>query len=78
MNVSSLHTLADIDYREAEEAFTHLLQHADLDQYVSDTPECLEPFEHVLGLALVEAFEDQPQLPTPISSFNGFSIELTD
>ena len=60
MNVSSCHTLANINYREAEEAFTHLLQQADLDQYVSNTPECLELFEHVLGLALVEAFEDQP------------------
>ena len=63
MNVSSCHTLADIDYREAEEAFTHLLQHADLDQYVSNTPECLELFEHVLGLALLEAYEDQPTSP---------------
>ncbi len=63
MNVSSCHTLADINYREAEEAFTHLLQQADLDQYVSNTPECLELFEHVLGLALVEAFEDQPTSP---------------
>jgi hypothetical protein len=60
MNVSSFHTHTDIDYREAEKAFTHLLQHADLDQYVSDRPECLEQFEHVLGLALLEAYEDQP------------------
>ena len=59
MNVSSFHTLADIDYREAEEAFTHLLQLDDLDRYVSDTPDCLEPFEHVLGLAMLEAYEDQ-------------------
>jgi hypothetical protein len=63
MNVSSFHTLADIDFHEAEEAFTHLLQHADLDQHVSNKPECLEPFEHVLGLALLEAFEDQPTSP---------------
>ena len=53
MNVSSFHTLTDIDYHLAEEAFTHLLQHDNLDQYVSNTPECLELFEHVLGLALL-------------------------
>jgi len=63
MNVSSFHTLADIDFREAEKAFTHLLQHDDLDQYVSDAPESLETFEHVLGLALLEAYEDQHTSP---------------
>ncbi len=63
MSVSSFHTLADIDYREAEEAFTHLLHLDDLDRHVSDTPECLEPFEHVLGLAMLEAYEDQTTSP---------------
>lgn len=63
MNVSSFPTLTAIDFREAEEAFTHLLHHADLDQYVSDAPENLELFEHVLGLALLEAYEDQPWSP---------------
>jgi heme oxygenase-like protein len=65
MNVSSFHTISDIDYREAEKSFTHLLQHADLDQYVSNTPECLEHFEHVLSLALLEAYEDQSPSPNP-------------
>ncbi|MEX2492786.1 MAG: iron-containing redox enzyme family protein [Nitrospirales bacterium] len=63
MNVSSFPTLTVIDFREAEEAFTHLLQHADLDHYVSDAPENLEIFERVLGLALLEAYEDQPWSP---------------
>ncbi len=63
MNVSSYHTLTDIDFREAEEAFTDLLQHDDLDQYVSDAPESLETFEHVLGLALLETYEDQHTSP---------------
>ena len=63
MNVSSFHTISDIDYREAEKAFTHLLQHDDVDQYVSNTPECLEKFEHVLSLALLEAYEDQSTSP---------------
>lgn len=56
----SSQALADIDYREAEEAFTHLLQHVDLDRYISDTPECVEPFEHVLGLGMLDAYEEQP------------------
>ncbi len=64
MNVSFFPTLADIDYRLAEEAFTHLLQHDDLDRYVSNTPECLELFEHVLGLALSEAYDDQSTSPS--------------
>jgi len=59
MNVSSSQTLTDLDYREAEEAFTHLLQHDDLDHYVSVTPKCLESFEHVLDQAMEEAYEDQ-------------------
>ncbi len=64
MNLSSLGTLADIDiFREGEESFTNLLQHADLDQYISDRPRCLESFEHVLGLAMVEAYEGQPTSP---------------
>jgi len=63
MNVSSFPTLTAIDFREAEEAFTHLLRHDDLDQYVSKAPEGLELFEHVLGLALLEAYEDH--FPSP-------------
>ena len=63
MNVSSFKTPADIDYREAEEAFMHLLQHDDLDRYVTDTPECLKPFEDALGLAMLEAYEDRPTSP---------------
>ncbi len=63
MNVSSYHTLTDIDFREAEEAFTDLLLHDDLDRYVSDAPECLELFEHVLGLAILEAYEEQATSP---------------
>ncbi len=56
MNMLSSQTIADIEYRDAEEAFTHLLQHDDLDLYISDTPECVEPFEHVLGLAMLDAY----------------------
>ncbi|NKB80902.1 MAG: iron-containing redox enzyme family protein [Nitrospirales bacterium] len=63
MSLSSFHTITDIDYRKAEEVLTHLLQHDDLDRYVSDTPECLEPFESVLGVAILEAYEDQPTSP---------------
>ncbi len=63
MNVLSSQTLADIDYREAEEAFTHLLQHDDLDRYISDTPECVEPFEHVLGLAMLDAYGEDTDSP---------------
>ena len=63
MNVSSLPILTAIDFREAEESFTHLLQHDDLDQYVSNAPEGLETFEHVLGLALLEAYETQSPSP---------------
>lgn len=63
MNVSSFHTHADIDCREAEDTFTHLLQHDHLDQYVSDTPECLKLFEHVLSLSILEAYEDQSTSP---------------
>ena len=63
MNVSSVSTLTDIDFHEAEEAFTHLLQHTGLDQYVSEVPESLELFEHVLRLALLEAYEDQSSSP---------------
>jgi hypothetical protein len=71
MNTSSFQTLSNIDYLEAQEAFTRLLQQDDLDQYVSAKPQCLEPFEQVLRQALFEAYEDQP-------SFNRFSIASTD
>ena len=60
MSLLSSHTLAEIDYREAEEACSRLLQHDDLDRYVSETPGCVEPFEHVLGLAMLEAYGEQP------------------
>ena len=63
MNVSSSHTLAEIDFCESEEAFTCLLQHDDLDRQISDTPECLEPFEHALSLAMVEAYQDEATSP---------------
>ena len=63
MNVLSSQTLADINYREAEEAFTHLLQHDDLDRYISGTPECVEPFEHVLGLAMLDAYGEDTDSP---------------
>lgn len=63
MNISSFQTLSDLEYREAQEAFLDLLQHENLDQYVSNTPKCLEVFEQVLGQALGEAFEDQPAAP---------------
>lgn len=63
MNLSSSHILSDIEYREAQEAFTQLLQQDDLDHYVSVTPKCLEPFEQVLDQAIVEAYEDQPLCP---------------
>jgi hypothetical protein len=63
MNVSSFQTLAEIDFHEVEEAFTHLLRHDDLDQHVSNTPECLEPFEHALGLAIAEAYQDRATSP---------------
>ena len=63
MNVSSIQSFADIDFREAEEAFTHLLQHDDLDQHISETPESLEPFEHALGLVMAEAYQFQTSSP---------------
>ena len=63
MIVSSFHSLAETDFRKAEEIFSQLLQHDDLDQYVSTTPETLESFEHVLELALLEVFENNPSSP---------------
>ncbi len=63
MNVSSSQTLPDINYREAEGCFVHLLQHDDLDRYVSDMPECVEPFEQVLGLAMLHAYEEDTDSP---------------
>ncbi len=63
MNVSALHTLSDIDFREAEEVLSHLLQQTDLDQYVASAPECLEFFEHVLGVSMAAAYQDQPTSP---------------
>ena len=63
MNISYFQTHADIDLREAEETFTHLLQHDDLDQHVSNEPACLEPFEHVLSSAILEAYQDPSPSP---------------
>ena len=63
MNFPASHTLADIDYREAEEAFAHLLRHNDLDRYVSDTPKCVKPFEHVLDAAMSDAYQERPTSP---------------
>ena len=63
MNISYFQTHADIDLREAEETFTQLLQHDDLDQYVSNEPACLEPFEHVLSSAMLEAYQDSSPSP---------------
>ncbi len=60
MNISSPRILSDIEYLEAQEAFTLLLQQEDLDHYVSSTPQCLEPFQNVLDQAILEAYEDQP------------------
>ena len=64
MSVSFVRNISDLEYCEAQEVFTHLIQQQDLDQYVSLTPKCLKPFEHVLDLAMVEAFEDQPSSST--------------
>ncbi len=58
MNISSFQPLTNVDYREAQEAFTHLLQQDDLDLYVSEHPACLEPFQHVCRLAISEAFDN--------------------
>ncbi|MCZ6776976.1 MAG: iron-containing redox enzyme family protein [Ignavibacteria bacterium] len=63
MNISYFQTHTDIDLREAEETFTQLLQHDDLDQYVSNEPACLEPFEHVLSSAILEAYQDPSPSP---------------
>lgn len=56
MNISSSQLLSDIDYLEAQEVLTHLLQQHDLDRYVSATPQSLERFDHVLDLAMREAY----------------------
>ena len=58
MNISSFQPLTNVDYREAQEAFTHLLQQDDLDLYASGHPASLEPFQHVCRLALSEAFDN--------------------
>ncbi len=63
MNISACLTLTAIDYREAEETFTHLLLQNDLDRYVSNTPACLKPFEHALSLAMLEAYEEPRESP---------------
>lgn len=63
MNTSSCLTLANIDYDKAEEAFTQLLLQNDLDQYLASTPEALKPFEPVLNLALLEAYDKSGESP---------------
>ena len=63
MNLSPCLTLSNVDYREAEELFTHLLLQNDLDQYVANTPEKLNQFEHVLSLALMEAYKEPQESP---------------
>ncbi len=63
MTLSSLTTLADIDFCDAEKAFTQILQYEDLDQHISDSPECLEPFEQTLELAMLEAYQDLTTSP---------------
>ena len=63
MNVLSSQPHIDIDYRKAEEAFTHLLRHDDLDRYISDTPERVESFEHLLGLAMFDAYKEDTDSP---------------
>lgn len=64
MNDTSFQTLSKLDFRQAEETFTHLLLQHDLDQYISETPDCLEIFEYALELAMVEAYQDQMTSPT--------------
>ncbi|GJL51484.1 iron-containing redox enzyme family protein [Candidatus Nitrospira salsa] len=63
MNITSFQPLTELDYRNAQEVLTHLLQHKDLDHYAANSPRCLEPFEQVLDLAMLEAYEDQPPSP---------------
>jgi len=63
MNISSIQPLTDLDYRNAQEVLTHLLQHDDLDHYVANSPKYLEPFEQILDLAMLEAYEDQAPSP---------------
>ncbi len=63
MNISPLSTLTDINFGEAEEAFTKILQTEDLDQHISDAPGCLEPFEQTLELAMMEASQDLTSAP---------------
>nr|MBA3614456.1 iron-containing redox enzyme family protein [Nitrospirales bacterium] len=60
MSVSFVRNISDLEYCEAQGVFTQLIQQEDLDQYVSLTPKCLKPFEDVLDLAMVEAYEAQP------------------
>ncbi len=59
MNISSLQTLTDVDFRQAQDRFTSLLQQDNLDEYVSRSPTSLEPFEHIVDLAILEGYEEQ-------------------
>ena len=63
MNVSFHYTVAEIDYHEAEECFTRLLQHDDLDRKIDETPECVELFENILNLAIADAYEEDTDSP---------------
>ncbi len=63
MSLSSITTLTDIDYREAEDAFTNILRAENLDQHILDTPGCVEPFEQTLELAIKEAYQDLTAVP---------------
>lgn len=63
MNISPSQTLVDIDYREAEEDFTRLLHHDDLDRKIGETPECVELFENILSLAISDAYQEDTDAP---------------
>ncbi|GJL65211.1 MAG: hypothetical protein NPIRA05_01820 [Nitrospirales bacterium] len=63
MIITSFQPLTELDYRNAQEVLTHLLKHEDLDLYAASSPKYLEPFEQVLDLAILEAYEDQISSP---------------
>ncbi|MGB0910988.1 MAG: iron-containing redox enzyme family protein [Nitrospirales bacterium] len=59
MNISSFQSLTDVELREAQDTFTHILQQDNLDEYASRSPQSLEPFDQTLSLAILEAYEEQ-------------------
>ncbi len=63
MSNSPLPTLTNINFGEAEEKFTKILQTEDLDRQLSDTPEYIEPFETTLELAMLEAYQEPAAAP---------------